>query len=68
MVRIAFSPRDIWGTPSSQPEFSQHTHYRSYAQACAQDTRRRTLDETTDTDGGGEGGAALVRAVEPRKV
>lgn len=29
---------------------------------------KRTLDETTDTDGGGEGSTALVRAVEPSGI
>lgn len=66
MVRMAFSPRDIWGTPSSQPI---HQVSKLKEAVClttlSSDILKPTADETTDTDGGGKGTTAgLVGGVE----
>jgi hypothetical protein len=66
MVRMAFSPRDIWGTPSSQP-----IHQISKLKAILHKTYilKRTADETTDTDGGGKGTTAgLAGGIESMDI
>lgn len=68
MVRMARSPRLIWGTPSSQPV--RHTLVNNLHAIPTSSTpgaihATRTLDETANTDGGGQRGATVTGAVEP---
>lgn len=58
MVRIARSPRLIWGTPWSQPTRVSHTPPLVLFHP-------HTLNQTANTDGGSEGRAAVPGAVEP---
>jgi hypothetical protein len=71
MVRMARSPRLIWGTPSSQPV--RHTSVNNLHAIPTSSTpgaihATRTLDETTNADGGGQRGATVTGAVEPIRL
>jgi hypothetical protein len=71
MVRMARSPRLIWGTPWSQPV--RHTSVNNPHAIPTSSTpgavhATRTLDETANADGGGQRGATVTRAVEPIRL
>lgn len=75
MVRMARSPRLIWGTPWSQPvqvskpvlnaQLGPELDAGRLNDSSLSLTRQRTLNQTANTDGSSEGGAPVPGAIEP---